>query len=151
MNIKIIKCGTQVSGYMSKELLAAFQTETLADKDTDCGSKRTITVALTEGNYDDFIYRYIKEGSKLIMLDNENKSKYLGKTVQMRSPMYCLGIGKNRCICNKCAGEFYYKLGKKDIGLLSSKVATTLTQLGLQKFHQNLVKTKQIDPKRILL
>jgi DNA-directed RNA polymerase beta' subunit len=143
--------GTQVSGYMSKELLAAFQTETLADKDSDCGSKRTITVTLTEGNYDDFIYRYIKEGSKLIMLDNENKSKYLGKTVQMRSPMYCLGIGKDRCICNKCAGDFYYKLGKKDIGLLSSKVATTLTQLGLQKFHQNLVKTKQIDPKRILL
>lgn len=151
MNIKIIKCGTQVSGYMSKELLAAFQTETLADKDSDCGSKRTITVTLTEGNYDNFIYRYIKEGSKLIMLDNENKSKYLGKTVQMRSPMYCLGIGKDRCICNKCAGDFYYKLGKKDIGLLSSKVATTLTQLGLQKFHQNLVKTKQIDPKRILL
>lgn len=151
MNIKIIKCGTQVSGYMSKELLAAFQTETLADKDSDCGSKRTITVTLTGGNYDDFIYRYIKEGSKLIMLDNENKSKYLGKTVQMRSPMYCLGIGKDRCICNKCAGDFYYKLGKKDIGLLSSKVATTLTQLGLQKFHQNLVKTKQIDPKRILL
>jgi DNA-directed RNA polymerase beta' subunit len=143
--------GTQVSGYMSKELLAAFQTEVLGPKDSDCGSKRTITVTLTNDNYNDFIYRYILVGTKLIELTNENKSEYVGKTVKMRSPLYCVGIGPNRCLCNKCAGNFYYNLQKPNIGLLTSKIATTLTQMGLQKFHQNLVKTKKIDLDTIFL
>ena len=59
--------------------------------------------------------------------------------------MYCIGYGKTKCLCNKCAGNFYYKLGKTNIGLAASKVSGTLTQMNLQKFHQNLVKTKQID------
>jgi hypothetical protein len=143
--------GTQVSGYMSKELLAAFQTEVLGPKDSDCGSKRTITVTLTNDNYNDFIHRYILVGTKLIELTNENKSEYVGKTVKMRSPLYCVGIGPNRCLCNKCAGNFYYNLQKPNIGLLTSKIATTLTQMGLQKFHQNLVKTKKIDLDTIFL
>ena len=63
----------------------------------------------------------------------------------MRSPMYCIGYGKQKCLCNKCAGNFYYKLGKTNIGLVASKVSGTLTQLNLQRFHQNLVQTKQID------
>jgi hypothetical protein len=145
--------GTQEGGYLTKQLIQVCSPEILGPKDSDCGSKGFIKVTLTNENANLYIYRYmINSNGDFTMLTFDNIDKYIGKEVKIRSPQYCLGLnGNQHCICNKCAGDFYYKLGKKDIGLLSSKVATTLTQLGLQKFHQNLVKTKQIDPKRILL
>lgn len=143
--------GTQVSGYLSKELLAAFQGEVLAEKDSDCGSLRCIHVKLTDGNYKDFMYRYVKTPKGLVMLTADNKSQFVGKEVEMRSPMYCIGAGKEKCLCNKCAGDYYYILGKPNIGLATGKCGTTITQLNLQKFHQNLVKTQQIDVNDMLI
>ena len=136
---------------MGKELLAAFQSEVLGEKDTDCGSIGHITVTLTEKNYKDFLYRYVKTSKGLVMLDNENKNIFIGKTVKMRSPMYCIGIGEEKCLCNKCSGDFYYKLGKRNIGLNTSRIASSLSQLNLQKFHENLVKTQQIDVNDMLI
>lgn len=130
---------------MSKELLAALQSEVLGEPDSDCGSLGHITVTLTDSNYKDYLYRYVKTNKGLIMLSNDNKSLFIGKTVKMRSPMYCIGVGKEKHLCNKCAGDFYYKLGKLNIGLSASKIASTITQLNLQKFHENLVKTQQIN------
>lgn len=137
--------GTQVSGYMSKELLAAFQSEVLGPKDSDCGTKKTITIKLTNANFKDFAYQYVKTENGYEVLSSENKSKFIGKTIQLRSPMYCVGTGNQKCLCNKCGGDFFYLVEKPNIGLTTSKVATTLTQLSLQKFHQNLVKTHEID------
>ena len=136
---------------MSKELLAAFQSEVLGPKDSDCGSIRTLTVHLTDGNYKDYLYRYVKDGKNLTMLTMDNKSKFVNKTVQMRSPMYCLGTGKEQCLCNKCAGDYFYILGKPNIGLSTSRLAASLTQSNLQKFHQNLVKTHQLDVNTMLI
>lgn len=143
--------GTQVSGYMSKELLAAFQGEVLGPKDSDCGTLMAIKVKLTDGNYKDYLYRYVKVGKELVMLTSTNKTQFVGKEVEMRSPMYCIGVGKEKCLCNKCAGDYYYILGKPNIGLSTSKCATTMTQLNLQKFHKNLVKTQQIDVNDMLI
>lgn len=143
--------GTQVSGYMSKELLAAFQGEVLGPKDSDCGTLMSIKVKLTDGNYKDYLYRYVKVGKELVMLTSTNKTQFVGKEVEMRSPMYCIGVGKEKCLCNKCAGDYYYILGKPNIGLSTSKCATTITQLNLQKFHKNLVKTQQIDVNDMLI
>ena len=99
--------GTQVSGYIAKELLAAFQSEVLGDKDSDCGTSKTIPITITNKNATEYIYRYIVENGKIIQLTSDNINKYIGKTVNMRTPMYCVGTGKNKCLCNKCAGDYY--------------------------------------------
>ena len=138
-------CGTQVSGYMSKELSAAFQSEVLGPKGSDCGTKLLLKATLTDGNYKSFLYRYIVDGGKIVKLTNENKSKYVGKEVKLRSPMYCKGVGKNRCLCNICTGDFNYMINKLNIGLTVNKAATTITQMNLQKFHQNAVKIRQFN------
>jgi hypothetical protein len=62
--------------------------------------------------------------------------------------MYC--IAKD-CICSKCAGENFYKLGKRAIGLNATKVATTCSRLNMKKFHENLVKTQNIALEDIFL
>lgn len=143
--------GTQVSGYMAKELLAAFQSETLGEKDSDCGSLRTLDIKLTNENSTNYIYRYIMENGEPVLLTEDNIGKYVGKVVSLRSPMFCAGYGETKCLCNKCAGDYYYMLGNKNIGLITSKVATTLTQLNLQKFHKNVVTTQKINIDDILI
>ena len=140
---------TKVSGYLAKELLAALQTEMLGPKGSDCGSKGTIQVKLTSANKKDFIYRYIVERGKLVLLDDDNYDKYIDKTVDMRTPMMCLGV--NGCLCNACGGDFYYKINNDKIGLTTSKVATTLTRLNMKKFHENLIISKKIDPDTMFL
>lgn len=143
--------GTQVSGYLSKELISAMQAETLGDPGSDCGSVGYLNMVIPEKGYDDFMYRYIVEGGKLVCLTTDVITKYIGKKVKLRSPMYCIGVGKEKCLCNICAGDLYYKLGKKNIGLLCSRPAETTKRLGMKKFHENLVKIKQIDPNDMLL
>ena len=138
-------CGTAVSGYMAKELLAALQTEVLADEGTDCGTKKYITVTITPNNIKDFMYRYVLTTNGLISIEEENKEKFIGKTVKMRTPMFCIGVGKTKCICNKCAGNFYYKMNKRNIGLNASRVATTMTNANMKKFHENVVRSQVLD------
>ena len=137
---------TAISGYIAKELSAAMQTEVLDEKGSDCGSKRTLTVTIPK-KYNEYIYRYIIENGKLICLTPDVIQKYVGKTVQMRSPMYC--VGKN--ICNMCAGDDFYLINKKFIGLVATKVGTTCTNLNMKKFHSNLIKIQQLDLNDILL
>ena len=143
--------GTQVSGYLGKEISSALQAEVLGDKDSDCGSKGFLNVVLTDGNKKDFLYRYIIEGKSLVFLDEGTIDKYVKKEVKMRSPMFCIGTGPNKCLCNKCAGDFYYKLEKFNVGLSASRVASTCTQMNLQKFHENLVKIHPISLDTILI
>lgn len=143
--------GTAVSGYLSKELISAMQAETLGEPDSDCGTLGYLTIKIPEKGYDDFAYRYIIEGNKLVCLTADILPRYAGKVVKLRSPMFCVGVGKNKCLCNKCAGDFYYKLGKRNIGLLCSRPAETTKRLGMKKFHENLVKSRQIDVDDMIL
>ena len=144
-------CATAVTGYMAKELLAAFQSEVIGPKDSDCGSLRTIPIDLTESNYNNYIYRYIKVGNSTVMLTDENKSKYVGKTVNMRTPLYCIGYGKTKCLCNKCVGDYNFIIEKPNIGLTTTKCGTALTNLNMKKFHENTATTQKIDLDDIII
>ena len=127
------------------------QSETLGDPGSDCGSLGYLSIVIPQKGYDDFTYRYIIEGNKLVCLTPDVITKYIGKKVKLRSPMYCIGVGKEKCLCNMCAGDLYYKLGKKHIGLLCSRPAETTKRLGMKKFHENLIKTNQINTDDMLL
>ena len=139
--------GTQVSGYKAKQLQAALQAEVLDVEGSDCGTKGYIEVELTQKNANDFKNRYIIVGSKLVELTPENMAKYIGQTVKMRSVMMCIGDK----LCHHCTGNLFYKLGIVNIGLTSSKVATSLTKLGMKKFHDNTIKTQSINLDNIFI
>lgn len=99
----------------------------------------------------DFQYRYIIEGNKLVCLTPDIIGKYADKTVKLRSPMYCIGVGKEDCLCNKCAGDFFYLLGKKNIGLQCSRPAESTKRMNMKKFHVNQIKTSVIDIETMLM
>jgi hypothetical protein len=75
------------------------------------------------------------------MLDEANIDKFVGKEVEMRSPLYC----KSDQICNKCAGELYHKIGIKNAGLLASTMSGSLMNLSLKKTHDQTIRFNKID------
>ncbi len=133
--------GTATSGYFSKQLTAALQAVVLDVHGSDCKTKYTVEQEITKSNKQGFMQRYILEGTKLTLLDDSNMSKYIGKRVKLRSPMMCNGTK----ICNKCAGEMFYLLGITNMGLTSSRAASTMLNMKMKKFHDATAKTSKID------
>lgn len=133
--------GTQVGGYLTKKYMAAFQSLVLGDKGTDCKAKNYQEIFLTKKNAFLFEYRYIIEGTKLVLLDDTTMPKYIGRKVKMRDPLFCASDK----ICNKCAGELYYKLGIPNIGITSTRMSASLMQRSLKKFHDTSIKLNKID------
>ena len=140
-------CGNADSGYLAKKLLSSCQTEVLDVKGSDCGSKRGIRITLTPSNKSKFLSRYVIHNKKPVLLTEENIDSFVGTEVELRSPMGCIGDR----ICNVCGGDFYYKVGSSSIGMSASKIATTLTNLNMKKFHNNVIKYKRIDSKKMLI
>jgi hypothetical protein len=133
--------GTREGGYESKKLSAAFQNIVLDEEGTDCGTAKTNVVHLTKKNANMFMYRYIRDGSKLVMLDSENISQYHDKIVHMRTPLYCT----NKQYCSKCSGELYYRLGIKNVGIITNRVGTSLLNASLKAFHDMTLKVVNLD------
>lgn len=135
--------GTADSGYLSKQLSAAMQTEIIDIDGSDCGTRKALDINITESNAKDFINRNIKFGDGYLLLTPDNIGKYIGKEVKLFSPMYCTGDK----ICRKCAGSY----NNPFIGLDTNKIATTLTNLNMKKFHNNTIKSTALDPKELLI
>lgn len=141
--------GTAESGYLGKQLQAMLQMERLnLDPESDCGTKFYLTITLSKEIIHDYDYRYILENGKLKLLDPSIIEQYAGKTVKMRSVMFCKG-GSTKCA--KCAGLYYYKLKKEFIGLQTVRASTTLTNANMKKFHDSTLHTNTIDPTTLLI
>ena len=138
---------TAVGGYLTKQFYSVFQSISLDKKGTDCGSKFTLTTQLTEDNYKSYEFQYIVEGEKLVELNPETKSKYIGKVIHLRSPMGC----KNTKICNACAGNRYYYTEIENVGLTAGRVSNTLMQKQMKKFHNQKLKITEADPNKLLV
>jgi len=132
---------TQQGGYIGKQLHAAFQTLVLDKAGSNCGTTKTVKILITDNNASKLMYRYIVSGSKLILLDEATISKYIGKVVNLRTPMMCISDH----ICSKCAGELYYRLDIENVGLITNRVGTKLMNLALKSFHDSTVKVKKIN------
>lgn len=139
--------GTAVGGYKFKEISAALQAVVSDEPGTDCGSKGYINIVINSGNKNEYMNRFIIENGKLVQLTSEVIDKYLNKPLKMRDAMYCVGDK----VCAVCAGEQFNKIGIKQIGLASSKVGTTMVNLGMKKFHDTSVKLYDIDINDITL
>ena len=138
--------GTKDSGYMAKKLLALLQMMIIDEPGTDCGTKQTIPIKIASSNKNILVYTYIEENGQLKLLTPENISSYVGKIVNIRTPMTCLSSK----ICNKCAGELFYKLGANNAGLFSGYLSHAMLNLALKSKHDASIKLYQIDTENII-
>jgi hypothetical protein len=132
---------TQKGGYETKKINNATQVITLDERESDCGTTQYLKVTIPESMKSMFINRWVLDGSKLVLLDENNISKFVGKETQMRSPLLC----KTAKICGKCAGESFYKLGITNAGLLSTTLSGNLMNMSMKKFHNTSLKFSKIN------
>lgn len=137
---------TKDAGYMGKQLLALLQMMEIDEHDTDCGTKRTIPITVTAKNKNELIDSYIVEGGQLHLLTNKNIGSYLGQTLDFRSPMACI----TKKICNKCAGELFYKLDVRQIGLLGVAISHADLNMNLKAKHISTVAVGKLDVNNII-
>jgi hypothetical protein len=128
-------------GYLVKKIIAGLGSLKIDYNLKDCGTKRYYSILLTNKNSKSFSLRNIVEGGKIILLDDTTILNYIGKDIQLRSPLYC--IGEN--ICATCAGELYRKLGTEYFGILSTKIGSTILQRSLKRTHDLSIKTTQVE------
>lgn len=125
--------GTAVAGYFSKKIIAAMQAVVLDESGSDCKTKATLTITIHKSQANDYLYRYVKSGEKLIKLTPENIGSYVDKPIKLRSVMYCLG----EKVCSKCGGDLNYMLGVTNLGLTASRASSTILNMGMKKFHDS--------------
>ena len=111
---------TRQGGYEYKKIASALQGVVADVKGSDCGTKRTKELKVDGATKKIILYRYIVENGKLVQLNPENINNYVGKTVHMRSPMYCTG---NK-YCNICSGDLFYNMDLDNIGLIANRIGT---------------------------
>ena len=137
--------GTADSGYLAKQLMAGMQTEIVGPDGSDCGTDITLSFTLNDFEKNDFLNRYVKTPNGKTLLTSKNISSFVGKKIKLYSPMCCKGY--KGFICEKCAG----KQSSKFIGLDSNKIGTTLTNLNMKKFHDNVIRFSELDIKDLFI
>lgn len=138
---------TRDSGYYTKKFFACYQNVQLDEPDSDCGSKKYRKLYLDKKSYMKVKYRYINDNGKLVCLTPEIAPKYFGKTVQLRSPLYCCGDK----LCNKCAGDLLYRLKLMNVGLTISDIGSNMLNAGMKGFHDSSVDLYEIKIDDLLM
>lgn len=139
---------TAKGGTFAKYTNGMMQTVTLDKKDTDCGSKGYLPYLVEKWNWKSILYRYALINGKEIQLTSEILTKYIGKVLRIRTPLYCKG---KPSVCNKCAGDFFYIMNIQNVGLTSSIPMNSSLNKSMKKMHDLTIKTYPIDMKKYLL
>lgn len=135
---------TELGGYWEKLFLTAFQHVVLLDPGSDCKTDRHITMKVTDKNINSIMYSYaINVDGSLTEITSENKNKFIGKTVKLRFSSMC--EAKNG-ICNKCAGNLFYRLGIRNIGAATPQIPSRLKVLSMKLFHDDQLNFTEMDP-----
>lgn len=142
-------CATADSGYITKQFYSAFQNASVAEDGTDCKTTGYIHAKITEDNFSDYEFQNIITGDdKYEPLTLDNKAKYIGKNVKLRSPMACIFGDK---VCSACAGRRPYINGRTNIGIDFSAMPNNLLNKSMKKFHVSAVNMDTVDPDRLIM
>ena len=127
-----VALNTGNAGYLSRKLIFACANMEIGEVD-DCGTKDYLEVYV-ENNQKArmLVNRYYLDNDSLKMIDKNNVNEIVGKTILIRSPIFC----KNEKVCRKCYGDLYKTLNSRFIGFIAAQtLGERGTQLVLRTFH----------------
>lgn len=139
---------TAVGGTYAKYMSAMMQNVSCGPKDSDCGTTGYYNFPVTKDNWKVIKYNYALINGKLTRLEPELLKTLIGKTIKMRSPLYCKD---KKCICNKCIGDQYYILGIKHIGLTAGIAPNASMNKSMKAMHDISIKTVEIKPEEFFV
>lgn len=98
---------TGEGGSRVKEISRLISRASIVKDVTDCGSPVGEKVLIREGNSKSWVGSYFIDGNKLGKITEDNHKGFIGKTLAMRVPQFC--IIKEGNFCETCLGD---QLGK---------------------------------------
>lgn len=128
-----VALNTGTSGYLSRKLIFTCANLQIDVNSEDCGTEDLLSVYVDdEKKAKMLIGKWFKENDTLIKMTEYNYLGYVGKIVEVRSPIYC----KNPKLCTKCYGELYEMLDTEFVGVIAAQsLGECNTQLVLRTFH----------------
>jgi DNA-directed RNA polymerase subunit beta' len=129
-----VALNTGTSGYLSRKLIFTCANLQIDNDLENCGTTDCLAVDVkNERKSLMLINRWQRmKGGTLRLITRENYKENIGKTIYVRSPIYC----KSKNICHKCYGELKNVLNSRFIGILAAQtLGERSTQLVLRTFH----------------
>jgi DNA-directed RNA polymerase subunit beta' len=125
---------TGEAGYLTRQLIYSTADIELGDE-VDCGTQDTLTYTINNDvdlNGVRWRYYITEDGKKKLIKSNTPRSELMGKTIQLRSPIFC----KSKKICKTCYGNLRNILHSDQIGIIATQaIGEKATQLVLRTFH----------------
>lgn len=104
-------------GYLSRRVVMASAAIKIDESKVDCGTTKTFQLQVDSNLAKSIVGRYYIDNGKKILI--ESPSDVVGKTIKLRSPLYCKS---EKGICPTCYGELYKKVKNINVGVLAGGV-----------------------------
>lgn len=131
---------TQEGGVSVKEILAAAQNFTMQEK--DCGSKKGIDTIVSDKNADDLVGQYLATAKGPVRIEKEDIGKYMGKTIYVRTPLYCQAPYTSWC--RYCLGD-KIMINPDALTTAIMNVGSSLMLLKMSKAHSVGMSLTKLD------
>lgn len=124
------------SGYLTRQLIYSTVNIELSKEVDDCGATSGLKLYIEDENFaKTLLWRYYIDkdnNNELIHITTHNYKSLIGKTIEVRSPIYC----KSKKICKTCYGDLHKILHSEHIGIIAVQtVGERSLQLVLRTFH----------------
>jgi len=127
-------------GVLGKDFIRAVADYKILDR--DCGTNLGIDYFVTKSFSDLMVGRYVLAGSQPKLVENTNDAgNYLGKTVRLRSTMYCRE--DKGSICRVCSGENLFKY-KEGLVIPVTELSLIILYADMKAMHANVTATKEL-------
>jgi hypothetical protein len=137
---------TQLGGESVKWLLRASSNFNITSE--DCGTKIGKKFTVTPDNFKSLIgFNIVTEDGSKEITETEESGKYLGKTLMVRSPMYCKLDRTD--FCSKCLGK-KLSLNPTGLSIAVSNYGSQFMNIFLKKMHASTLSLAKLDYKTIL-
>jgi len=142
----IVAKGTAKPGELARNMV--FANSAIVITIEDCKTKKYLELDVTDNKIASSIVGrfYIDNNNRLKEITSENVQKLIGKTIKLRSPIYCKAPGNG--ICKICYGKLAEKLDSKYIGILAANAINKATVEGYSmkaKHSLGIVKASEVD------
>jgi len=131
---------TALGGEAVKFILRVLQ-NVLIEED-DCGSTVTVKMKPSQEDKETYLGNTILVNGSQVLLTEENIDKYVGKDINMRSPLFCKT--KRDSFCKVCIGQRYAD-SPTSLASAGSAVGSTFMALFMAAMHGKALKTNPYD------
>lgn len=134
---------TQKGGSATKDILRSLSNYLI--EPGDCGSKEGRILTVTDENQAKLMSRFMISNGKTVEITNPKA--LVGKTIVLRSPMYCKYPNGDYCVT--CCGKALEN-SRNAIPTMGAAISGKIMYVSMKSMHNTQVKLKKVDIKNMI-